>query len=45
LLGPSLAPPVVALLEHLLALGVQRPVVALARLALLPRHLDKAVVE
>jgi len=34
-----------AVVEHVLAVGVQRPVVAFARVAGLAGHLDKAVVE
>lgn len=41
----SLAPTKVAILEHIIELGVERPEVALARAALLAVHLDETVVE
>lgn len=41
----SLPPPVVPILKHVRALGVQRPVAAFPGSALLPGHLDEAVVK
>lgn len=40
-----LPPAVVAVFKHIQTLGVQRPVAAFARPALLPGHLDEAVVQ
>lgn len=42
---PLPLPPEVAIIEHFLAVGVQRPVVAFTRVILVPRDLPEAVVE